>query len=153
MKRHHEDQHLWDFYQLVLQRADLDGPGKAALLEIWSSDQQRRHEMQQLAHARAQQRFETVMAFLALASLLSATVLLAKGGQTWVALALIPPTVVVVAKFLGRSLTSAEASLAGSGVGGVTRVLQRAMSGAPPQPAPAVASSAPAAGPGSEPAQ
>ncbi|MEW2401990.1 hypothetical protein [Streptomyces sp. NPDC046862] len=146
MKRDQGDQDLRDIYQLALQRTDLDGPGKAAFLEAWNAHQQRKHEREQRADERKQQRFESVMGFLALIALLLAVVWLAQSGHVWVAVALIPPTVVVVAKFLGRPVTTSEANLIGSGVAGAFRGLRQTMNGPAPQPAP-VASSAPTTGP------
>ncbi|MFF4543696.1 hypothetical protein ACFY1J_05525 [Streptomyces sp. NPDC001406] len=150
MNRGQRDQDLRDIYQLVLQRTDLDGAGKAALLEAWNAREQREHERAQRADERKQQRFETAMGFLALIALLLATVWLAQSGHAWVAVALIPPMVVVVAKFLGRPVTASEASLIGSGVSGAFRGLREAMNGAASQPAPA-AGSVPTNGPAGPP--
>ncbi|GGZ89949.1 hypothetical protein GCM10010371_57310 [Streptomyces subrutilus] len=150
MNRGQRDQDLRDIYQLVLQRTDLDGPGKAALLEAWNAREQREHERAQRADERKQQRFETLMGFFALIALLLATLWLAQGGHTWVAVALIPPMVVVVGKFLGRPVTTAEASMIGSGISGAFRGLRQALNGAPPQPAPppgSVATNGPAGSP------
>ena len=135
MKPSRRDQDLRDIYQLVLQRTDLDGPGKAALLEAWNAREQREHERKQRADERKQQRFETRTGFLALLALLLATVWLAQNGHAWVAVALIPPMVVVVAKFLGRPVTASEASLIGSGVSGAFRGLRQALNGVAPSPA------------------
>ncbi|MFJ6252618.1 MULTISPECIES: hypothetical protein [unclassified Streptomyces] len=150
MNRNDELQDLRDIYQIALQRTDLDGPGKAAFLEAWNANQQRKHEREQRADERKQQRFETVMGFFALIALLSATVWLAQAGHAWIAVALIPPMVVVVAKFLGRPVTASEATLIGSGVNGAFRGLRQTMNGAGPQPAPAVGST-PTGGPGGPP--
>ncbi len=149
MKRGKRDQGLRDIYQLVLQRTDLDGPGKAELLEAWNAREQREHEREQRADERKQQRFESVMGFLALIALLLATVWLAQHEHAWVAVALITP-MVVVAKFLGRPVTASEVSLIGSGVRGAFRGLGQAVNGAAPQPASA-AGSVPTDGPADPP--
>ncbi|MFC4506645.1 MULTISPECIES: hypothetical protein [Streptomyces] len=150
MNRDRGDQELRDFYELLIRRADLNGPGKAALLEAWNAEQQRKHERLQRADEWKRQRFETVMGFLALIALLLTTVWLTQKGHEWVAVALIPLTLVVVAKFLGRPVTASEANLVGSGVTGAFRGLRQSLTGAAPQPGPAVGS-APITGPASPP--
>ncbi|MEV7526790.1 hypothetical protein [Streptomyces sp. NPDC091371] len=140
MNRDRGDQELRDFYELLMRRADLDGPDQAALLEAWNAEQQRKHERLQRADDWKRQRFETVMGFFALLALLGATVWLAQNGQEWIAVVLAVLSLVVVGKFLGRPVTASEANLVGSAVTGAFRGLRQNLTGAAPQPAPSVGS-------------
>ncbi|AKL70582.1 MULTISPECIES: hypothetical protein [Streptomyces] len=148
MKRDRRDQELRDFLELLERRADLKGPAKAGVLEAWNAEQQRTHERLQRADEWKRQRFESWMGFLALVALLLSIVWLAQNGHEGLDAALIPLTLVVVAKFLGRPVTASEATLVRSGVTGVFRDLRQNL--APAQPAPA-ADPVPTAGPASPP--
>lgn len=125
MKRDRRDQELRDFLELLERRADLKGPAKAGVLEAWNAEQQRTHERLQRADEWKRQRFESWMGFLALVALLLSIVWLAQNGHEGLDAALIPLTLVVVAKFLGRPVTASEATLVRSGVTGVFRDLRQ----------------------------
>ncbi|MEV7595794.1 hypothetical protein AB0O91_00205 [Kitasatospora sp. NPDC089797] len=154
MRRHQRDQGVWDVYQLVLQQKDLDGPAKAALLERWDAEQQRKHERQQDAAARAQRRFEISAAVFVMISGLSAQVLLVRANQPWIAVALIAPLVVLVAKFPGRPVTKSDISMVALGIGDAFQSMRQAASSSPPPPpAVATASPAPSLGAGGGPVQ
>ncbi|MFB7383877.1 hypothetical protein, partial [Kitasatospora purpeofusca] len=142
MKPNREDQGLWDFYEHVVKRTDLDGASQATMMEVWNAERQRQHERKQLLH----QRFDSMLAYVAMATVLGVAYLLAKDGdtaKTWLAAALIPPAVVLVGKFLNRPVTQLEANMVSAGTNGAFGAFRRTLGASPPQPAAAAGPPAP----------
>ncbi|MFE4972698.1 hypothetical protein ACFRAR_11320 [Kitasatospora sp. NPDC056651] len=133
MTRKREDQELWDFLENKVKPSGLNGAGKANMILAWNDERQRLHERDERIH----QCFDSVLAYVAMTTVLGVAYLLGKDGNTakiWLAFALVAPAVAIAGKFLNRPVTQTEANMVSAGPRGRVGALPGATGGSPVQP-------------------